>query len=151
MPAVLHLKLDFAVCEKLCVPDGAEVELELSGAHFAHDAALTASEGRVPVRADLAAPGPLSIVSMRREHRGSRRVIVDVRAPDSSYIDLFVEGPSTDWSLPLPENISGAPPGLHRFAFTLDGLPPGLAPEGAALTLTAVTRSHAVEVIAHLD
>lgn len=151
-PTVLRLKLDYAVCEKLCVPDVAQVEMSLpptSGT--AHNDMLAASEARVPVRSAIGAPGPLAIASVREDGGEQPRVVVDVRAPEGAAVDLFAEGPTPDWSLPLPEPIAGAPKGMQRFAFKLDGLPPGAKPQGAALTLTAVTASHAIEVVAHLD
>jgi hypothetical protein len=61
-------------------------------------------------------------------------------------VDLFAEGPTLAWSLPLPEVI-GTEAGVRRFAFKLDHLPPG----GAALTLTAVSPEDAIEVVAHID
>ena len=53
-------------------------------------------------------------------------------------VDLFAEGPTPQWALPVPAN-RGAPAGLQRFAFDLDGAPPGESYQGALLTLTAVT------------
>jgi hypothetical protein len=40
---------------------------------------------------------------------------------------------------------------LRRFAFQLDGLPPGASAAGATLTLTLVSGANAIEVAAHLD
>jgi hypothetical protein len=47
--------------------------------------------------------------------------------------------------------VAGAPAGLRRFAFELDGAPPGAKYDGAAITLTAVAGEHAIEVTTHLD
>ena len=47
--------------------------------------------------------------------------------------------------------VAGAPPGLHRFAFDLDGLPPGANPHGAVLTLTAGAGNSAIEVKTKLE
>jgi hypothetical protein len=69
-------------------------------------------------------------------------------------IDLFVEGPTPDWALPLPEPkdmASGGPAAMRRFSFDLDGLPPGAHAAGATLTFTAVSPTDAIEVQAHLD
>jgi hypothetical protein len=51
----------------------------------------------------------------------------------------------------VPTAIAGAPTGLQRFAFELDGAPPGAKYEGAAITLTAVAGEQAIEVATHLD
>jgi len=40
---------------------------------------------------------------------------------------------------------------VKRFAFELDGLPPGASDRGALLTLTATTPGAAVEVAIRLD
>jgi hypothetical protein len=79
------------------------------------------------------------------------RVVVDVVAPAAANVELFVEGPTPDWALPLPEPVAGAPDPIKRFAFALDGLPTGAKPEGALLTLTAVTNDGAIEVAHRLD
>jgi hypothetical protein len=47
--------------------------------------------------------------------------------------------------------VEGAPAGLQRFAFELDGAPPGATYEGARIALTAVAGDHAIEVKARLD
>jgi DsbC/DsbD-like thiol-disulfide interchange protein len=151
-PAVLRVTLDYAVCEKLCVPVDAKLELPLVAAASLHEAALTASEARVPHSSSLAADEPFAVASVRREAGSAReRIIVDVKAPLESRVDLFAEGPNADWALPLPEPVSDAPDGVRRFAFDLDGLPPGAQAKGALLKLTAVSPSAAIEVTAHLD
>jgi hypothetical protein len=38
-----------------------------------------------------------------------------------------------------------SPPGVKRFSFELDGLPPGASPDGAALKLTLVGGDRAYE------
>ena len=89
---------------------------------------------------------------MRREEGGGRpRIIVDVAAPPGTAPVLFAEGPAPDWALPVPARIEGAPAGLQRFAFDLDGAPPGAKYEGAAITLTAIAGDAAIEVATHLD
>jgi hypothetical protein len=45
----------------------------------------------------------------------------------------------------------GAPAGLRRFAFDLDGAPPGAEYRGARITLTAVAGEQAIEVSSRLD
>lgn len=149
-PVRLRLKLDYAICEKLCVPDAADVSLALAG-HGRPSAALLRSEARVPVSTELGAGGSLAIVAVRRvDGTASRPVVeVDVRNADGG-VDLFAEGPTAQWSLPLPEPVPGAPPGMQRFAFELDGLPPGESAEHPLLRLTAVSSTQAIEVISPL-
>lgn len=151
-PVTLRLKLDYAVCEKLCVPAQGKAQLVLTGATSPFDAALAAAEARVPKKIALSEGSTLAIKSVRRESGPGRpRIVVDVAAPAGADLALFAEGPTPDWALPVPMAIDGARAGLHRFAFELDGAPPGAKYEGAPITLTAVAGSSAIEVVAHLD
>jgi DsbC/DsbD-like thiol-disulfide interchange protein len=146
-PVVLRVALDYAVCEKLCVPAQAKAELPLQEASPASDAAIAEAEQRVPRPAILGARAPLSIASVKRE--SGSRVSVDVVA--DAPVTLFAEGPTSDWALPLPEPAEGAPAGQKRFTFALDGLPPGGKPDGAILKLTAVSAGRAIETTFRLD
>jgi DsbC/DsbD-like thiol-disulfide interchange protein len=151
-PITVRVKLDYAICEKLCVPAQTKAELVLAGGPSAQDARLAAAEARVPRKVALGAPSALAIRAVRREEGGDRpRVIVDVAAPPGAAVDLFAEGPTDQWSLPLPAAVAGAPSGLQRFAFELDGAPPGVKYEGVTINLTAVTDGDAIEVPIHLD
>jgi DsbC/DsbD-like thiol-disulfide interchange protein len=151
-PVSLHLKLAYAACEKLCVPAQAELELVLTGADGSQEAAVGAAEARVPKAGAIGDRGAFAVRAVRREAgSGKPRVVVDVAAPDGEAVALFAEGPTAEWALPLPEPIADAPPGLRRFAFELDGLPPDTKPDGATLRLTAVAGNQAIEVAFRLD
>jgi len=151
-PALLRLKLNYAVCEKLCVPAEANLELTLTGKSSGTEANVAAAEARVPTKARIGEAGPLGIRAAHRETKsGKSRVVIDVAAPAGAPVTLFAEGPTPQWALPLPEPIAGAPAGLQRFVFELDGLPPGAKPDGATLRLTAVAGDKAVEAAFRLD
>jgi DsbC/DsbD-like thiol-disulfide interchange protein len=93
----------------------------------------------------------LAILGVHRQPGDAHdHVIVDVEAPVGAAVDLFVEGPTPDWSLPLPQQGAADGPVRH-FELELDGLPPDAKAEGAALRLTAVSGDDAIEVTAHLD
>jgi len=147
-PVMLALKIDYAVCEKLCVPAEGKAELTLTGAPGGHDETVRHAESLVPKAAAVGDNGTPGIRMVKRE---GARVIVDVAAPTGVPIDLFAEGPAADWALPVPAPVAGAPEGAQRFAFELDGLPPGAKPDGATLTLTATAGEQAVEVPYRLD
>jgi DsbC/DsbD-like thiol-disulfide interchange protein len=150
MPVTLRLKLDYAICEKLCVPVTGKAELTLADGSSSLDNALLAAEARVPKRLALGEGARLALRAVRREGATPRgRVLVDLAGPPG--VALFVEGPTPEWALPVPRRIEGAPVGLQRFAFDLDGAPPGASYERAAITLTAVTETDAIEVNAQLD
>jgi DsbC/DsbD-like thiol-disulfide interchange protein len=159
MPTSLRVKLHYAVCGKLCVPAEADLALLLTGKKGAEETALAAAEARVPRRTALHPGGgcdeQLAVCSVHREIKdGQQRVVVEVSAPQGTPVQLFAEGPTPDWALPLPEPDqprAGSPASLRRFTFALDGLPSGAQAEGATLTLTAVSPGDAVEVKARLD
>ena len=151
-PVRLRLKADYAICEKICIPADGRAELVLDGRRSELDQHLAAFEALVPKHAQLGDGAPLAVRAVRRETGGDRpRVIVDVAVPGNGPVDLFAEGPTPEWALPVPEPVAGAPAGLQRFAFVLDGIPPGERADGARLTFTLVAPSGAVEVSTHLD
>jgi DsbC/DsbD-like thiol-disulfide interchange protein len=148
-PVTLRLAVDYAICEKLCVPAKGAAKLDLAKTSSPHDALLAAAEAHVPKPARLGEASALGIGAVRREPGSPHpRVIVDVAAPAAVPLDLFVEGPTDDWALPLPEPIAGASPGLRRFVFELDGVPPGTDANAARLRFTLVSGENAIEVTA---
>jgi len=145
-PVMLAVKADYAVCEKICIPAEGKAELSVTGKPGAQDGWLKQHDDLVPVAAKIGAAEPLAVRAVKRE---DKRILVDVAAPGA--IELFAEGPAADWALPVPAPIEGAPAGQQRFAFELDGLPPNTKPDGALLTLTAVSGGQAIEVPYRLD
>jgi hypothetical protein len=103
----------------------------------------------VPKPANIGDPNPLTIRDVKRDGKSS--VLVDVVTPDAKEINLFVEGPTPDWALPVPTLLEQSPPGVKRFSFELDGLPPGADPAGAALKLTLVGGDRAYEFNINLE
>ncbi|MGA2125186.1 MAG: protein-disulfide reductase DsbD domain-containing protein [Xanthobacteraceae bacterium] len=151
-PVVLRLDVEFAICEKLCVPAEGAAEIALDGAASSHEAALTASEARVPRRRSIGDTAPLAVRAvMRQAGSGPPRVLVDVAVPAGVPVELFAEGPTADWALPVPAPVAGGPAGSRRFSLDLDGLPPGATAEGATVTLTVVSPDDAIEVTTRLD
>lgn len=153
--SLLHLKLGYAVCGNLCIPAEAKLQLALSG-NGAEDAAIEKAKIRVPRRVSLGPnTGPAKGLAILAVHRiagtAHDHVVVDVAAPAGAPVDLFVEGPTPDWSLPQPEPKGGGDGETRQFTFDLDGLPPDAHPIGATLTFTAVSSADAIEVPAHLD
>jgi DsbC/DsbD-like thiol-disulfide interchange protein len=148
-PITLRLKLDYAVCEKLCIPAEGRAELTLGLGASSHDAALAAAEARVPKPASATAAG----LSVRRVNDAAKPLIaVDLKAPADKPVTLFVEGPTPEWALPVPSPAQGAPAGHRHFGFELNGLPPGVDPKGHfELTFTVVEGDNAIEVKTHLD
>lgn len=152
-PAALHVKVGYEVCGTLCVPVHATLDLALSG-RGANEAVLEQAEQRVPKRAVLGANtgNALAILSVHREQGvPHERIDVEVAAPAGAPVELFAEGPTPEWALPLPEQAGPATGPTRRFTFDVDGLPPGAQAKGATLTLTAISGDDAIEVPDHLD
>ena len=154
-PSSLHLKLGYAICGNLCIPAEAKLQLALNG-NGAEDGAIEKAETRVPRRVPLGPnSGPNNGLAILAVHRiaGATRdhVVVDVGAPAGMPVDLLVEGPTPDWSLPQPEPKGDSNGETRQFTFDLDGLPPDAHAIGALLTFTAVSPDNSIEVPAHLD
>src|SRR4030081_45047 len=135
-PVTLRADINYAVCEKLCIPVEANAELAFTSVASTEDSALFAALDTVPKPANVGDPNPLTIRDVTRE--GKSTVVVDVVSPDDRVVHLFVEGPTPDWGLPVPKLLESSPPGVRRFAFELEGVPPGTNSDGAALKLTLV-------------
>jgi DsbC/DsbD-like thiol-disulfide interchange protein len=148
-PATLRADISYAVCEKICIPIEANAELAFASVASTEDSVLFAALDTVPKPASVGDPNPLTIRDVKRE--GKSTVLVDVVAPDARMVNLFVEGPTPDWALPVPKLLDHGPPGVKRFAFELDGVPLGIDPEGAALKLTLVSGERSYEFNINLD
>jgi DsbC/DsbD-like thiol-disulfide interchange protein len=148
-PVQLRLKAEYAVCEKLCVPAEGQVELPLGDGTSSEDAALKSAQAQVPEQVPAANVG----LTARRVGTGAKPlVMVDVTAPAGKPVQVFAEGPSPEWALPIPKPEPGAPAGHQHFSFALDGLPPGVDPKGPFdLTFTLVGGDRPLEVKTHLD
>src|SRR5436305_3391534 len=147
-PVTLRADINYAVCEKLCIPVEANPELSFNSVASTEDSTLFAALDTVPKPANIGDPNPLTIRDVKRENS---QVLVDVVTPDAKAVSLFVEGPTPDWALPVPKPVDHAPPGVQRFAFDLDGAPPGTNPQGAALKLTLVGTDRSYEFNVNLN
>lgn len=146
-PVTLRADINYAVCDKLCVPVDAKAEVSFLSAASAEDSSLAAALAMVPQPTEIGAANPLTIREVRRD---GNTVFVDVVAPGDKDASLFVEGPTPDWALPPPKLLERTPAGLQRFSFDLEGLPSGAKPEGAALKLTLVGDGRAYEFVTAL-
>lgn len=138
-PVSVALKLDYATCDKICIPARAELSLDLApGAGRSEDSALLqAWMGRIPrPPGDPAAPRPSLSPG---EKPGAWRVRFTGQAPS----DLFAEGPD-DWFFDTKPNGDG-------FDLILVQKPAN-APAGTVeLVLTMVSGDRAFEARTPLD
>src|SRR3954462_7629317 len=147
-PVRLRAAIDYAVCEKICIPVHADAELAFTSVASTEDSALSAALDAVPKQANVADPNPLTIRDVKRGVNST--VLVDVVGPEGKDVSLFVEGPTPDWSLPVPELLEQSPAGVKRFSFRL-GVPPGTNPDAAALKLTLVGGERSYEFNVNLQ
>jgi DsbC/DsbD-like thiol-disulfide interchange protein len=148
-PVTLRANINYAVCEKICIPVEASAELAINSVASTEDSVLFAALDTVPKPANVGDPNPLTILDVKRA--GKSEVLVDVVTPDSRPVHLFVEGPTPDWGLPVPKPLEHSPPGVKRFSVQLDGVPPGVNPDGAALKLTLVGGDRSYEFNINLN
>jgi DsbC/DsbD-like thiol-disulfide interchange protein len=147
-PIGLKVMLAYAVCEKLCIPAIGHAELHLDIGESAQELVLQAALARVPKPVSPAEIG----LSVRRINHPKPSITVDLRAPAHKRIQLFVEGPTPEWALPIPKKETAASADHQQFNFELDGLPPGVDPKDPLeLTFTIVEGNGGVEVKTHLD
>jgi DsbC/DsbD-like thiol-disulfide interchange protein len=147
-PVQLRASISYAVCEKLCLPVEAEAELAFTSAASALDSVVAGALNKVPKPVGTAEATPIAVKSFRRV---GDRVIVDVAAQNSAGLELYAEGPTADWSLPVPKRIAGEEKDITRFEFKLEGLPANAKPEGALLKLTVVGADGAFEYNVRLN
>src|SRR3954465_2641329 len=89
-PVTLRAAINYAVCEKLCIPVEASSELIFASVASTEDGALSAALDTVPKPANVGDPTPLTIRDVKRD--GKSNVLVDVTAPEAKQVSLFVEG-----------------------------------------------------------
>src|SRR6202163_1000780 len=110
-PVTLRAEINYAVCEKLCIPVEASAELPFTSVASTEDSALFAALDTVPKPANVGDPNPLTIRDVKRE---KSTVLVDVVSPGDKDVSLLVEGPTPDWGLPVPKLLEHGPPGVKR-------------------------------------
>src|SRR6516165_11464887 len=80
-PVTLRAEINYAVCEKLCIPVEASAELGFNSVASTEDGALSAALDTVPKPANIGDANPLTIRDVKRE--GATKVLVDVVTPDA--------------------------------------------------------------------
>ena len=129
-PVRLRLKLDYAICEKLCVPAEGRSELALTGGRSRRMGARSLPKVACRNRCALGEGGELAIKSVRasgvRASRACWSMSQDLPASICSR-----KGRRRNGRCRCRQPIAGAPAGLQRFAFELDGAPTGASYDSA--------------------
>lgn len=157
MPVTIAAHVNYAACEKICVPAEARARLTLmpdAGAPARSD--LAAAFASVPRKVD--AGGEKAAIRKVTRDRAENRILIDVAlSPDTGSgdrPDLFVEGPTPDWAFAIPKPVGGtesaqAGAQVTRFAVPLDGAPQGASYDNLSIrvTLSAGARSEEATVV----
>jgi DsbC/DsbD-like thiol-disulfide interchange protein len=141
-PVQLRASINYAVCEKLCLPVEAEAELAFTSSASALDSVVAGALNKVPKPVGTAEATPIALKSFKRI---GDRVIIDIAAQNPAGLEVYAEGPTPDWALPVPKRVDTDEKDIARFEFKLDGLPAKARPEGAQLKLTVVGADGAFE------
>jgi len=147
-PVRLRLAAQYAVCEKLCVPAQAKAELAMSARSGAVPAEVAAALAQVPRKVTPGAKG-VAIRAITREETKKRIVIAIARGSGEARANLFAEGPTPEWALPLAKPIASSRPDVALYALALDGAPPGARYDNLHLrvTLSAGTASEEANIL----
>ncbi|WP_127091202.1 protein-disulfide reductase DsbD domain-containing protein [Aquabacter cavernae] len=144
-PTRLDLTLDFAVCEALCVPAQAQLSLDVAPGGAKPNPALAAARALLPSPAPVGGAAP-AVASFSVDSKATPPVLEVIASTTGEKADLFVEGPTDAWALPLPSRAPDSS-GRTRFTLALDGLPSGATWQGAQLNLTLVDGPRAVATV----
>ncbi len=146
-PVVISVTMDYAVCEKLCVPAQAELSLEIpAGLSVGYSQWLQQSLDQVP---EARSADDASIESLQIAVADEKSWLeITARYPGKpTNLDLFIEGPES-WYLPAPMQVSLVSEGdetLVGYRVDLYGVPGTARLEGAQFLFTIVADNRAVE------
>jgi DsbC/DsbD-like thiol-disulfide interchange protein len=144
-PVRLEISASFGVCREICIPTQAGVELTLPPSPAGDplsEARVAQYRPRVPSAPE---PGRFDIEAVKLE---GNAVLIDVRAPDSAYADLFTE-PPPGWYLGQATLLSRGG-GLSRYRLPLDGKPADAQAKGQRFRFVAVAGSAAIEKVVEI-
>jgi len=136
----IRMKAQFGVCSEVCIPTSANAEVTLTTGTKADplsNARLREFERRVPMPPE---DGRFDVMAVTEE---GDALAIDVRMPDSTYSDLFVEPPG-GWYLGQPEFIE-RDNGVSRYRLSLAGRPPDEPISGQEFRFVAVAGGEAIE------
>jgi len=155
-PALLVLKVDYAVCEKICIPAKGEAQLALSpkGQSTVHARALDGVEARLPRPTRLGEAVAPGIVSASATPDG-RGLMVTALVPETGgIVDIFTEGPD-GWVFSAPLAVTTLPhtggARLLTYRVGVDGRPKDGRLADLPLRFTMTAGQAAVEIEARLD
>ena len=139
-PVRLQLAARFGVCREICIPTRAGVELSVAPSPPEDPL----GQARVELyRSRVPAPPEAGRFDVEGATLDGDTLLIDVRAPDSAYADLFTE-PPPGWYVGQAELLSRAD-GVSRYRLSLSGKPAGAEARGQTFRFVAVAGSAAIE------
>jgi DsbC/DsbD-like thiol-disulfide interchange protein len=146
--AMLALKMDYAVCEKICVPASGSIMLPVRSGETASPRLAAQLAQALPTRQAIGAIQPISVLAMRKA-RTPGHFVVDAALPPGAVGDLFIEG-SGPWLFDSKAAASSAPGKAHFEVLVIDR---DTSPDckGVEITLTLTAENRAVETTTWLD
>ncbi|MHB2166985.1 protein-disulfide reductase DsbD domain-containing protein [Alsobacter sp. R-9] len=155
-PARLTLKLDYAVCEKICIPARGETQLVLSprGQSTTHAVALDRAVSRVPRPVPFGDHAAPSIASASATPDGKALKVTAHVPRTPGIVDVFTEGPDGwSFSAPVPLAVLDRPDGSRTLTYrvTVDTRPAGARLADLPLRFTVTAGEEAVETSTKLD
>lgn len=155
-PAILVLKLDYAVCEKICIPARGEARLPITrqGLSTPNSLVVLEWETRVPREARLGAEDAPAVRSVSMPPSGNALSVTAVVPEKASIVDVFVEGPDP-WVFGAPLAVATLPHAqgtrLVTYLVKVDNRPDGASLPGTALRITMTAGDDAIETAVQLD
>ena len=150
-PVTLNLKLDYAVCEKLCIPAQGAARLDVTESQTRFTAHIASAEAQVPLRAGFGPdPGRPALLKAATGMASGKPVLsFTLKAPMAIQIaDVLVEGPDM-WVFGA-SRLSQQPGGPWHAAIPLEDRPKaegGLTP----LLVTIIGNGQSFEIPLDLD
>jgi DsbC/DsbD-like thiol-disulfide interchange protein len=154
-PVVLELRMDYAVCEQVCIPAHAEPRLVLGHGNLSTPQAARIGEAlaEVPASQPLSASAMPGIRSVRAGPGGGF-LVVEAQVPDTKgLVDIFTEGPE-GWTFSAPLAVATAAlPGGHGLTYRIkvDARPSGGTLKDLPVSLTMVAGDESLVVATRLD
>ena len=149
-PVTLRADINYAVCEKLCIPVEASAELPFTSVASTEDSALFAALDTVPKPANVGDPNPLTIRDVKRDgqsERAGRRG--QSRRPTGQPVRRRADAGLGAAGSETCSNT--ARPGSSASPSSLRACRRASVPEGAALKLTLVGGDRAYEFNVNLN
>ncbi|GGH11996.1 protein involved in C cytochrome biogenesis [Alsobacter metallidurans] len=150
-PAKLDLKLDYAVCEQICIPVNGEAALPLGGLLAPFASSVRDAVARTPKSGKIGDREVPAIASLEPTP-DDKAVLATTLTPAGAATDIFVEGPTADWLFGVPALATETVEGANRRAtwrLSVEARPADARLAGQPLTVTLTAGDKAVE--AHLD